>query len=52
MKISKLTDHDGEEYPAIVLEDDSWSWIDDHETLFSLTKRKKESSDFDDDIPF
>ena len=52
LRVSKQTDHDGDEYPAIVLEDDSWTWIDDHETLFSLTKGKNESSDFDDDIPF
>ena len=52
VKVIQETDHDGSEYQAIVLEDDSWTWIDDHESLFSLTKGENEPSDFDDDIPF
>ena len=52
VKVIQETDHDGSEYQAIVLEDDSWTWIDDHESLFSLTKGESEPSDFDDDIPF
>ena len=45
-------DDDGTDYQAIVLEDDGWIWIDDHESLFSLTKEENKPSDFDDDIPF
>ena len=45
-------DHDGETYPAIVLSDKGWSWIDEHESLFVLQKRKSSPIDFDDDIPF
>lgn len=59
VKYVQETDHDGETYPAIVLSETGWSWVDKHESLFVLLKPKNastdldsSSTDFDDDIPF
>ena len=52
---------DEEVYPAIVLEDASWAWMDDHAELFVLQRKKRSPKleniepldvDIDDDIPF
>ena len=50
-------DHDGETYPAIVLSDKGWSWVDRHESLFVLHKGKNppievDEDPLDDDLPF
>ena len=45
-------DHDGETYPAIVISDEGWSWIDRHESLFVLHKGKNPPIDVDEDLPF
>ena len=52
LKIVQERDHDGSTYEAIVLSDKGWSWIDEHESLFVLHKKKSSPVDFDDDIPF
>ena len=52
VKAVQEKDHDGETYAAIVLSEKGWSWIDEHESLFVLHKRKRPQVEFDDDIPF
>ena len=51
VKIVQERDPDGD-YTAVVLSDKGWNWIDKHESLFVLQKRKSPPTDFDDDIPF
>ena len=52
VKSRQETNHDGETYPTIVLSEEGWGWIDKHESLFVLHKRKRTQDFFDDDIPF
>ena len=46
---------DDENYPAVVIEDAGWNWIDEHESLFVFQREKNDifgALDIDDDIPF
>ncbi len=54
IKMTEDSDHHGESYPAIVLTDQGWGWIEANESRFILTHETKESKlqQMDDDIPF
>lgn len=43
-------DYRGEPYPAVVLTERGWDWIDDNESLFYTHKGESDPGDADDDV--